>query len=112
MPSIHKDVQKFIDQVDEQNGVHLFFDKKEAVYVFLNAANMDQGEEAAYIKNFTVKCEGDTLEIYYAEKGTRDYSNNQLDHQLLYKINLDKYYEKIVAFSNEKEVPFAVASGN
>ncbi|WP_221563355.1 hypothetical protein [Alkalihalobacillus sp. TS-13] len=110
--TVHKGIQSFIDQVEDQNGLYVYFDKKKAVYVFLNGKNVVQGEKATYFERFYAEGDGETLNIYFDEKSTEDYANQSVDYQLLYKVNLDKDYEYIKAFRNGKHVPIDVASGN
>ncbi|MGP4080749.1 hypothetical protein ACTWQL_12580 [Pseudalkalibacillus sp. R45] len=48
--NVHKGVQGFIDHVEDQNGLYVYFDKKKAVYMFLNGSNVVQGEKASYFE--------------------------------------------------------------
>lgn len=109
---IHTDIQTFIDHTNEENGVHLYFEKEKEVYVYLNASNVIQGEKAIYFTDFNVEENGDTLSIIYNTTETSDYTNQSLEHELLYKINLDKEYENIEAINNGEESSFGVISGN
>ncbi|WP_332693577.1 hypothetical protein [Halalkalibacter lacteus] len=109
---VNKDIQSFINNVKEENGVHLYLDKHKAIYVYLSGANVKQGEKAVHFTDFKVKGNGDTLHILYSNDETTDYSNQSLNHELLYKVNLDKNYENIKAFNNGQEVSFGLISGN
>lgn len=109
---VNKDIQSFIDNVNDENGVHLYFEHQKAVYVYLNGSNVKQGGKVIHFTDFNVEKSGETLSILYNTAETTDYSNESLKHELLYKVNLDKKYETIKAISNGQEVSFGVISGN
>ncbi|MBS4210070.1 hypothetical protein [Bacillus sp. FJAT-50079] len=109
---VKKDIQSFIDNVKDENGVHLYFEKQKAVYVYLNGSNVKEGEKATHFTDFNVEKNGETLSILYNTAETADYSNQSLKHELLYKVKLDKKYEVIKPVSNGKETSFGVISGN
>ncbi|WP_121614226.1 hypothetical protein [Mesobacillus foraminis] len=108
----NKDIQSFIDDVKHENGVHLYLDDQTDIYVYLNGKNVEQGEKAVHFTDFNVKENSDTLNILFSNAETTDYLNQSLNYELLYKVNLDKKYEKIKPFSNGEEVSFGVISGN
>ncbi|WP_066400277.1 hypothetical protein [Neobacillus mesonae] len=109
---VSKDIKSFIDNVKDENGVHLYFEKQKAVYVYLNGSNVKQGEKAIHFTDFNVEKNGETLSILYNTAETADYSNQSLNNELLYKVNLDKKYEIIKPISNDEEASFDVMSGN
>lgn len=109
---VDRDLQKFIDFVKNENGVHLYADGKKSIYVYLNAGNVIQGENAEYFTNFDVQKDGEALNIVYKTAETSDYSNPSFKHELLYKVNLDKRYEYIKPIRNGEESFFGVVSGN
>lgn len=109
---INKDIQSFIDNTNEENGVHLYLEKQKEVYVYLNGSNVKQGEKAIHFTDFNVEKNGKTLSILYNTAETADYSNQSLKYELLYKINLDKKYETIKTINNGEEASFGVISGN
>lgn len=108
---VNKDLQSFIDNVNEENGVHLYLEKQKAVYVYLNGSNVKQGEKAIHFTDFNVEKKGETLRILYNTAETADYSNQSIKHELLYKVNLDKKYEIIEPIGNGEEASFGVISG-
>ncbi|MBS4194154.1 lipoprotein [Lederbergia citri] len=112
--SVNKDIQSFINDVNDENGVHLFFENQKAVYVYLNGSNVKQGEKAIHFTDFNVEKNDKTLSIciLYNTAKTADYSNQSLKHELIYKVNLDKKYEVIKSFSNGEEASFGIISGN
>ncbi|RXJ04412.1 hypothetical protein DS745_03230 [Anaerobacillus alkaliphilus] len=110
--SVSKNVQEFIELVSLDNGVHLHFDGKKAMYVFLNGRNVVQGNKATYFSNFHVDHTEDTIHILFDQSETRNFSDPTLTYELLYKIQLDKEYETIKAIANGEEIPFTMLSGN
>ncbi|WP_391556993.1 hypothetical protein [Robertmurraya sp.] len=109
---VKQEIQSFISDLEDENGVNVYFDSEKGVYVYLNSANVKQGEAAVYITDFDVEENGDTLQIIYNTETTTDYTNHDLDHELLYKVNINKKYEYLKAYSDGKEVAFNMISGN
>lgn len=109
---VNKDIQSYIDDVKNENGIHLYFVNQKSIYVYLNGSNVKQGEKAMHFTDFNVEENGKTLSILYNTAETVDYSNQSLNHKILYKINLDKKYENLKAISNGEEVSFGAISGN
>ncbi|KIL45509.1 hypothetical protein KP78_30530 [Jeotgalibacillus soli] len=111
--SLNKDIQSFFQGVKEENGVHLYFDNQNtAIFVYLNGSNVVQGEEAIYFTGFDVERVNETLNIFYNSDKTSDYSNSSLEHELFYKVNLDKDYEEVKLFNDGNETHFGTISGN
>lgn len=111
--SISKDIQTFFQGVKEENGVHLYLDKKNnAVFVYLNGSNVIQDEKAVYFTDFDIKSENDKLNLLYKSDETSDYSNSSLEHEIFYKVNIDKHYKEIKLFNNGNETSFGTISGN
>ncbi|MBA2176226.1 hypothetical protein H0266_15115 [Halobacillus locisalis] len=110
---LKKDTQSFFRGVKEENGVHLYFDKRnESMFVYLNESNVDQGEEATYVTGFDVKGVKESLQVSYESDAIADSSNLSLDHELFYKIEVGKEYEETLLFHNGKESNFGTISGN
>lgn len=111
--STNKLVQDFITSVEDENGIHLFHLDDNTIYVFLNGYIVEQGSDASFFSDFEVKGKEDTLNIYFDEEHIDDYANQTLNNQELYKINLDKTYEIVRLFKNDKETNFSAiyASG-
>lgn len=109
-----KDVQEFIESVGDHNGPYLYLDsKKDQIYVYLNGANVIQGEKAIHFKDFDLEVDGETLKFIYKQHDTDDYSSKELlSYKALYKVKLDKEYDQVEAYSNDQLVPFQVVSGN
>ncbi|QED46770.1 hypothetical protein [Cytobacillus dafuensis] len=42
---VNKDIQSFIIDVKNENGIHLYFDNQKAIYMYLNGVNVIQGEK-------------------------------------------------------------------
>ncbi|MBY0121635.1 hypothetical protein [Bacillus sp. S/N-304-OC-R1] len=90
--SAGKDIQSFIVDVKNENGVHLYFDNANVIYVYMNGLNVVQGEKAFHFTNLDVEESGETLNIKYKSTETTDYSNQSLTHEILYKLNTAMNY--------------------
>lgn len=98
-------IRHSFDQVDE-NGAHLFYGEEDDVfYVYLNGANVQQGESATHFTEFDVDSDGDTLNLNYNSEETDDYDIESLDYEAFYKVSLDQEYETFLVFENGEEVP-------
>ncbi|MGG3798767.1 hypothetical protein [Metabacillus fastidiosus] len=111
MENIPSDVQKSIESVKTENGCYLFADEGKDMYAFLNGGNVIPEEEAAFFTDIKIEQHEDTLNIYFTENKTGEYSNEKLKHQLFYKITPHDSYEKIQLFRNEKPIPFDIVFG-
>lgn len=103
---VNKDVKEFMNAVQDENGTHLYHDSKRNMYVFLNSGNVIQGSKVAHFSDFNLKANGDTLNVIFHHESTDDYSNPDLNYQMLYKVKLDKTYDKIMLFDNDEETAF------
>jgi len=109
---VNKNIQSFIDDVKDENGVHLYFEKQNVVYVYLNGTNVKQGDKAILFTDFNVEDNDETLNIFYNIEETEDYSSQSLENELLYKVNSNKKDETIKLFKNGKEDSFGKISGS
>lgn len=111
--STNKLVQDFITSVEDENGIHLFQLDDNTMYVLLNGYLVEQGSDASFFSDVEIKGKDDTLNIYFDEEYTDEYANKALNNKELYKINLDKTYEIVRLFKNDKETNFSAiyASG-
>ncbi|AZU62147.1 hypothetical protein [Neobacillus mesonae] len=107
----NKTLQSFTTNAQDQNGVYLYLDNPKTIYIYLNESNVIQGEKATYVTDFKVEKDGNTLKILYNTDKTSNYSKPKLNHELLYKIKLDKKYDTIRSFQNGEEVSFNAVSG-
>lgn len=111
MTNIPSDMQKSIESAKTENGCYLFTDEGKDMYAFLNGGNVIPGEEAAFFTDVKIEQHEDTLNIYFTENKTSEYSNEKLKHQLLYKITPHDSYEKIQLFRNGEPIPFDIVFG-
>ncbi|MBH0170184.1 lipoprotein [Fictibacillus sp. 18YEL24] len=107
-----KEVQSFFETAKKQNGIHLYQDKDEKIYLMLNGANILQDQPAITFSNFKVKEDGDTLKVYYEVETVADYEDKNLENQLFYEVELNKAYETIQLYKNGKPSNFEMVSGN
>ncbi|MGM8216603.1 hypothetical protein ACLIA0_13670 [Bacillaceae bacterium W0354] len=108
---LDKNVQSFFEKVEEDNGVHLYYDEENTIYVYLNGRNVLQGEEATYFTEFDIQADGETLKLLYKSDETLDYKDGSFRRELYYKVTLDKKYEIIRVFNNGEETRFGTISG-
>lgn len=106
------EVQSFFEIAKKQNGIHLYQDKDEKIYLMLNGANILQNQPAITFSNFKVKEDGATLKVYYEVETVADYEDKNLENQLFYEVELNKAYETIQLYKNGKSSNFEMVSGN
>ncbi len=106
MNHVNKDVTEFMNDVQGENGAYLYHDNKWDMYIFLNGINVVQGSKALHFTDANIATDGDTLKIYFQHDSTDDYSDQSLNFQQLYKLTLDKTYDKIMIFDNDEETSF------
>ena len=109
--STDQDVQKFFNSMKEKNGVYLYQDAGDKLFVLLNSATAIQGEQAIYFTDFDVKSDKEAVNIYFEEESTDDYANKELNNQVLYEVKLDKKYDVINLFKNNEDATFTTVSG-
>lgn len=110
MEKADKDIIRFISENNE-NGVYLFQDGKKTLYIYLNGRKVQEGKNPVYFSHFDVKGTKDTVKILYNENQMNETDSQPLNNWILYKVNLDKQYEEIQVFKNEKETYFNTVSG-
>ncbi|MGO4890373.1 hypothetical protein ACJ2A9_21715 [Anaerobacillus sp. MEB173] len=110
--AVHKEIRSFINGAKDENGVYLYFDNQELMYVYLNGTNVNEGEMLVHFTDFDVEGSGDTMDILYRDAETTDISDQSLHYELLYKVKINKEYETIRLFRNDEEVSFGGISGN
>ena len=111
--SLNKDIQSFFQDVKDENGVHLYYDNKnDAMFIYLNGSNVIQGDKATYFTGFDVEEDNNTLNLLYKSKETSDFSNSSLEHELFYRINLDKKYDVVNVFNNGNQTSFTMITEN
>lgn len=111
--NMSKDVQSFFQEINEENGVHLYFDKQKGnAFVYLNGSNVVQGDMAVYFTGFDVEEEDGILKLLYKSEETSDYSNPSFENELFYKVNLAEDYDVVKVFNNGDETIMGTISGN
>lgn len=106
------EVQSFFETAKKQNGIHLYQDNDEKIYLMLNGANILQNQPAITFSNFKVKEDGAMLKVYYEVETVADYEDKNLENQLFYEVELNKAYETIQLYKNGKPSNFEMVSGN
>ncbi|MFJ7935958.1 hypothetical protein [Sporosarcina sp. NPDC096371] len=105
-------IREFINLVEMENGHYLYLDDKNGMYVFLNGIYVRQGHDAVYFSDFNVIVQQDTLSMFINQEYDSDYSNAQLNYQVLYKINTEANYDTIQLYINGRPVSFDAIYSN
>lgn len=85
MNKISGSLKETIEEFADENGNYVFSNGKEQ-YVFLNRINVMEGEDVVALSNFKTEVKENILYISYEEEAIADYENQDLTHQMLYKI--------------------------
>lgn len=94
----------FINESSKKNGVHIFENNNEELYIFLNGCNVFQGGKAPYFEDIKIEVQEDSLVISFIEKYTDDYSDKNIENKVLYKVKKHKVFEYIRVYKNSQEV--------
>jgi len=89
-----------------KNGIYLYENGTDEVYLFLNGYNVVQGEKTPYYADVSMKVKDKTLVINFSEKYADDYENKEVENRHLYKIKKPENVDTIKVFSNEQETHF------
>lgn len=99
------DGYSIIEGLENENGYYLFTKNKQQ-YVFINQGNVNDGEDATVLSDFIFDVKDNVLTIQFSETPTRDYSDNKLKRQMLYKMNGKADYETVQLQVNGEDVSF------
>lgn len=106
MDKVSSQLEEVIENNANDNGNYLMNNGKEQ-YVYFNRINVVQGEDAIVLSNFKTEVRENTLYVSFDEETTADYSNQDLQHQLLYKIKGGKdEYDTIYLMRNGESIHF------
>lgn len=104
--SANKHIKAFLNKCNDKNGIYLYDDGKDDMYLYLNNYYVVQGEKASYISDIKTEGQGKTFIISLSEKYTDDYKNKNISKKLLYKIMMPKGFDAISVYKNEKQTSF------
>lgn len=99
-------VKSFVDRNSEKNGVYLYSDNKLDDYIFFNTFNVNQGDKAAFFKNINCSIKENTLNIFFNEELTDDYSE-EIKNKVIYRIKSRNKFDTIKLFRDGKEILFS-----
>ncbi len=99
-------IKVFMDKLNDKNGIYLYSDGTNDMYLFLNGYNVNIGEKASYFTDIEMEVKDRTLIINFNEKYTDDYINKEIDNRVLYKIKQPKNVDTIRIYKNEQETHF------
>ncbi|MDF2882026.1 MAG: hypothetical protein K0R54_2583 [Clostridiaceae bacterium] len=90
-----------------KNGIYLYQDGSDEMFLFLNAYNVMPGEKATYYTDIGIEVKDKMIVINFSEKFSDDYQNKEIENnRLLYKIKKPKNVETISILKNGQDVPF------
>ncbi|WP_202710829.1 hypothetical protein [Sporosalibacterium faouarense] len=92
-------VKEVIENSIDKNGIYLLQQGDNTIFLYLNGSIVETGEKAPYYENIEVVSNEDSLEIYFEEKFSSDYSES-IPNRVLYEIVKDKDYEYLKVFKN------------
>lgn len=93
---------------EDSNGVYIFYNSEKEIYLFLNNANVEQGDKAGFYEDVKVEDKGDTIAISFNEYFTSDYDNVG-KNKLIYRINVNKDFDFLKVYKNGIETYVDVA---
>jgi hypothetical protein len=105
--NVNLKVKSSLSSYYSKNGIYLYQDGSDEIYLFLNAYNVMPGEKATYYKDIGVEVKDKTIVINFSEKFSGDYQDKEIENnRLLYKIKKPKNVESISILKDGQEVPF------
>jgi len=105
--NVNINVKSSLSSYYSKNGIYLYQDGTDEMYLFLNAYNVTQGEKATYYTDIGIEVNDKTIVINFSEKCSEDYQNKEIENnRLLYKIKKPKNVESISIMKNGQEVTF------
>jgi hypothetical protein len=106
LDNANKKVKSSLSSYYGKNGIYLYEDGTDEMYLFLNGYNVMQGEKAPYYTDIRIEVKDKTLVINFSKKYTDDYENKKIENGLLYKIKKPKNVDTISILKNGQETHF------
>lgn len=106
LDNANKKVKSSLSSFYSKNGIYLYEDGKDEMYLFLNGYNVMQGGKVPYYTDIRIEVKDKTLVINFREKYTEDYQNKEIENRLLYKIKNPKNVDTISILKNGQETHF------
>jgi len=100
------EIKSSLSNYYSENGIYLYENGTDEVYLFLNGYNVEQGEKSYYYDDISMEVKDKTLFINFSEKYADNYENKEVENRQLYKINKPENIDTIKVFSNEQETHF------
>lgn len=108
LKSTDKKIKVFMERYSDKNGIYLFEDDTNEMYLFLNGYNVKNGDKASYFTDIKKEVKEGILIISFIEKYTDDYKNKGIPNRVLYKIKRPKNVDTIRIYKNGQETHFDV----
>lgn len=107
--NVNLNVKSSLSSYYSKNGIYLYQDGTDEMYLLLNAYNVMPGEKSTYYTDIDIEVSDKTIVINLSEKFSDDYQNKEIENnRLLYKIKKPKSVESISILKNGQEVPFNI----
>lgn len=111
MQELNKDVQLFVNNLENKNGLYLYSPVGETQYQVAKYPNVPDGEEAKFLQSITAQILDHVLVVSIEEQGTHDYQDKRLDTIRIYKLSCVNEYGEIRIYKNGKEVSLDLVGG-
>lgn len=104
--NVNGEIKSSLSNYYSENGIYLYENGTDEVYLFLNCYNVAQGEKPSYYADVSMEVKDKTLVINFSKKYADNYENKEVENRQLYKINKPENIDTIKVFSNEQETHF------
>ncbi|TWH81673.1 hypothetical protein [Sedimentibacter saalensis] len=104
--NVNEEIKSSLSNYYSENGIYLYENGADEVYLFLNGYNVEQGEKSSYYDDISMEVKDKTLFINFSKKYADNYENKEVENRQLYKINKPENIDTIKVFSNEQETHF------
>lgn len=102
---LNKEVEAFVAQVKERNGIFLYSRAGKDEYLIVNYATVQQGEPAKFLDDIHAEIRGQVFTIIMNEQETSDLQDERLRKVSIYKLNKNHKIDSIQVIKNGKEIP-------
>ncbi len=111
MQELNKDVQQFVNNLENKNGFYLYSPVGETQYLVAKYSNVPDGKEAEFLQTIKAQILNQILVISIEEQGTHDYQDKRLNTTRIYELSSVNEYGEIQIVKNGKEVSLDLVGG-
>lgn len=102
---------KFVERIQEKNGIYLFSETSNQQYLLLNYSNVIQGEKPSYLEDFKTEVKDQNLIINFSEVSSDNEADDQLGKLNVFEIINDGSFDTILIFKNGKATSIDLVGG-